>query len=229
MGGHGGGGHGGGGHGGGRGFRGGALLNIGPYGGGWGWPYPDDDDGSVISVTTPDGTNVTSVHGDHSPTVVSVGHPRHRRGRASIIGGEVASPGASGEYDPNYGMGDNLYQYLAQTSGMHAVSGVNNSLSDSEGGTDPFALAAFGTDTTSSPTTTTPSDTESATAPDLPDDLSTFDLGPFPLDLTDYDFDPLLHSGRSGTLRHPHVDFGFEDDFYSGFGRAPIMGCELKK
>jgi hypothetical protein len=80
-----------------------------------------------------------------------------------------------------------------------------------EGGVDPFANAAFGCD--------------GAPQGDMQllwdsIDKSVIDQDPMVADLFDV-------RSRIPTLRNPVVHFGLDDQFYSGFGPAAIIGCEI--
>lgn len=197
------------------------------------------------------------VHGEH-PLAHPMPKKAHKKGRSLFrahgeddvtdIYVDAGDVGDSDANEPNY---DQSYTGVDAQSISH--SGVDNELALSTGGVDPFAVASFGVDADDSGDSAPNVDggggggsggkSGSGTqdvggfTEDLPDDMSTAE--PFdPLSMThvaDYWFDPLIKSGRTGTLRHPHVDFGqdfctdigFEDDYYSGFNRAPVMGGEL--
>jgi hypothetical protein len=160
-------------------------------------------------------------------------HPPHGHGghalrepNAALHGDTTAAVGNAGEFEPNFGLDLDFGQ-----TGMQAFSGVNNTLSETNSGVDPFGLAQFGDDAQES-------DVEYGSANPFADlsvpndeDLASFHpWGTFTeMDVED-DFDPIVHSQRSGTLRTTEAwaenptYIGFEPDMFSGFGRAPIIG-----
>lgn len=256
MGGHGGGGHGGGGHG--RGGWGGGYVIPTAYGYGLyddDTLDPLDDTGSVLVRRRLYGV----IAGDPPPPHTG-GHPLGRHAHphhkqvarihndlALVHGGvkprwgwrqphgeDMEAVGDAGMCEPN----EEVDSFPGVDEQPHSFSGVDNELALSGGGVDAFALASFGEDVTPSQAAdlaaaqAIPTGDKGSLTEDVPEDLSlpeAFD----PMSMTDVgdrDFTPLLHSGRTGTLRHPHVDFGedfgLEPDFYSGFGRAPVMGCD---
>lgn len=104
-------------------------------------------------------------------------------------------------------MGSDYEDYGAGDQG----EAINNSLADSSGGGDPFALARFGAEAVVLPTGV------DLTAENDGENMSFEPVGPDPYDPPE----------QRPTQRNPIMRFGFEDEWYSGFGSAALFGGEV--
>lgn len=135
-----------------------------------------------------------------------------------IHGDVVGAVGNTSECEPNFG---------TERTGMQEFSGMNNALSESTGGVDPFALASFGTE-----------DNGDADEPGMdlgvPDELGLARQLPWgqfeEMTVQDFDYDPWTRGRQRAAYGNDGgrqaTSFGFDDDMYSGFGPAPLMGGE---